>query len=380
MGVLRDLLLTGIDTPDLTAQENPRTTTPGYFYTYPSAMAQPMSENEAMQVPAVSRSVNLVTGIIGSFGLNMYDETTNEEIEGPEWLKQADPRMSNTVLIGATVRSLMLYGLAYWEVLEVFPGTDRPSRMAYVNNQRVLPTYSRDANVVAYYDVDGARRPNWGVGSLITFQGNDEGALTRGKLAIRRGYELINSALVYAQNPSPTGLIKNNGADMPQAEVLGLLNQWKNARRTKAVGYLSQQFDWIAASYSPVEMALNEQIDNADSQIAALFNLDPYWVNAQKSSMTYSNVRDVNRMLYQTTLRYYMDPIESRLNFTTDLCVPGFKIKFDLDDFLRSTPLERVQIEQTLFQNGVISVEEWRYMEDLAPRGSNPTETELSSE
>ena len=80
-------------------------------------------------------------------------------------------------------------------------------------------------------------------------------------------------------------------------------------------------------------MALTEQIDNADSQIAQLFNLDPYWVNAQKSSMTYSNVRDVNRQLYQTTLRYYLDPIEQRLNFP-DIGFPGFDIRFSLDEFL----------------------------------------------
>ena len=148
------------------------------------------------------------------------------------------------------------------------------------------------------------------------------------------------------------------------------MNAWKNARKRGAVGYLSQQFEWQASSYSPVEMALNEQIDNSDSQIAELFNLDPYWVNAQKSSMTYSNVRDVNRQLYSTTLRYFLDPIEQRLNFP-DIGYPGFEIKFCLDDFLRSDPAERVNVITQLLTNGIIDVAEARQMEDLAPRGSN---------
>ena len=354
---------------DVRAELAPRTDKPGYWTTtaYPPMVA--LSYNEAIQIPAVHRSLALIKGIIGSFPIEMYNEATNAEVEGPEWLKQPDPRMARAVQLGATVQDLALYGTAYWEVIELFPG-GKPARFAYVNAQRVLPEYSRDQMLVSYYMVDGNRRPMDGIGSLVTFQGLDEGALYRGKVALRRAYDLLLAAQNYANSPSPQGVIKNNGADLPQGEVAGLLNSWKAARRRGAVGYLSQQFEWQASSYSPVEMALNEQIDNSDSQIAELFNLDPYWVNAQKSSMTYSNVRDVNRQLYTTTLRYYLDTIEQRLNFP-DIGYPGFEIKFCLDDFLRSDPMERVNVITTLLTNGIIDVQEARQMEDLAPRGSN---------
>lgn len=364
MGVLRNIALRGID---IEAQLNPRTTGPGYYYTVPTAVATPLAYTEAVQIAAVHRCLALIKGISAGLPLEMYDESTNAEIEGPVWLMQPDPRMSRGVQIAATIQDLALYGLAYWEVLEVENG--KPSRFAYVNYTRVMPSYNRSETVVAYYNVDGNRRPDFGVGSLITFQGLDEGALYRGKVVLRRAYDLQLAAQQYAATPSPTGVIKNNGADLPQAEVTGLLNQWKNARKRGAVGYLSAQLEWQASSYSPVEMALNEQIDNSDSAIAQLFNLDPYWVNAQKSSMTYSNVRDVNRQLYQTTLRYYLDPIEQRLNFE-DIGYPGrFEIRFSLDEFLRSDPMERVTVIEKLVQNGIITVDEARGMEDLAPRG-----------
>lgn len=371
MGLLRTFATRGLD---VTAELGPRTTTPGYWYTAPGGMISPLGYTEAIQIPAVHRALALVKGITATLPLEMYDSSTNAEIENPPiWLKQPDPRMGRGVQIGATIQDLAMYGTAYWEVLEVFPGTSKPSRFAYVNYQRVMPNYERDMTVVAYYDVDGGRRPMSGIGSLITFQGLDEGALYRGKVALRRAYDLQLAAQTYAKSPAPTGVIKNNGADLPQNEVSGLLNAWKQARQRGAVGYLSSQFEWQASSYSPVEMALNEQIDNSDSQIAELFNIDPYWVNAQKSSMTYSNVRDVNRQLYQTTLRYYLEPIEQRLNFD-DIGFPGFDIRFSLDEFLRVSPVERVQIEKTLFDAGVISADEWRQMEDLAPRGSGDME------
>lgn len=370
MGLLHTFATRGLD---VTAELGPRTTTPGYWYTSPGGMISPLGYTEAIQIPAVHRALAIVKGIAATLPLEMYDKRTNAEIEGPEWLGQPDPRMSRGVQIGATIQDLAMYGTAYWEVLDVFPGTSKPSRFAYVNYQRVMPNYERDMTVVAYYDVDGGRRPMDGIGSLITFQGLDEGALYRGKVALRRAYDLQLAAQNYAKSPAPSGVIKNNGADLPQNEVSGLLNAWKQARQRGAVGYLSAQFEWQASSYSPVEMALNEQIDNSDSQIAELFNLDPYWVNAQKSSMTYSNVRDVNRQLYQTTLRYYLDPIEQRLNFQ-DIGMPGFEIRFSLDEFLRVNPIERVQIEKTLFDAGVISADEWRQMEDLAPRGSGDVE------
>lgn len=369
MGVLETFALRGLD---IQAELGPRTTAPGYWWTAPATLSTPLAYQEAIQIPAVNRCLALVKGIIGGLPLEMYDEQTNAEVEGPAWLKQPDPRMARSVQIAATIEDLALYGTAYWEVLETENG--KPSRFAYVNYQRVLPNYDRDMTVVAWYDVDGGRRPMDGVRSLITFQGLDQGALFRGKVALRRAYDLQLAAQTYARTPAPTGVIKNNGADLPQNEVAGLLNAWKSARQRGAVGYLSAQLEWQASSYSPVEMALNEQIDNADSQIAELFNVDPYWVNAQKSSMTYTNVRDVNSQLYQTTLRYYLEPIEQRLNFP-DLAYPGYEYKFSLDNFLRTSPAERVQIEQTLFQNGVIDVTEWRQMEDLAPRGSQDPES-----
>lgn len=373
MGVLQSFALRGID---IEAQLNPRTTGPGYYYTIPTAVATPLAYTEAVQIAAVHRCLSLIKGISAGLPLEMYDERTNAEIEdAPEWLTQPDPRMARGVQIGATIQDLALYGLAYWEVLETYPGTDKPSRFAYVNYTRVMPQYDRNATIVAYYTVDGNRRPDSGVGSLITFQGLDEGALYRGKVVLRRAYDLQLAAQTYAQSPSPTGVIKNNGADLPPGEVAGLLNQWKNARKRGAVGYLSAQLEWQASSYSPVEMALNEQIDNADSQIAQLFNLDPYWVNAQKSSMTYSNVRDVNRQLYQTTLRYYLDPIEQRLNFP-DIGFPGFDIRFSLDEFLRADPLERITVIEKMVQNGIITTDEARGMEDLAPRGEDQGDIE----
>ena len=373
MGVLTALALRGID---LEAQLNPRTTAPGYYYTVPTAVATPLAYTEAVQIAAVHRCLSLVKGICAGLPLEMYDDRTNAEVEeAPEWLTQPDPRMSRGVQIAATIQDLALYGTGYWEVLDTFPGTGKPSRFAYVNYQRVMPQYNRDSTIVAYYNVDGTRRPDNGIGSLITFQGLDEGALYRGKVVLRRAYDLQLAAQNYAASPSPTGVIKNNGADLPPAEVSGLLNQWKNARRRGAVGYLSAQLEWQASSYSPVEMALNEQIDNSDSAIAQLFNLDPYWVNAQKSSMTYSNVRDVNRQLYQTTLRYYLDPIEQRLNFP-DIGFPGFNIRFSLDEFLRADPIERITVIEKMLQNGIITPDEARGMEDLAPRGEDQGDIE----
>ena len=91
--------------------------------------------------------------------------------------------------------------------------------------------------------------------------------------------------------------------------------------------------------------------------------------------MTYSNVRDVNRQLYQTTLRYYLDPIEQRLNFP-DIGFPGFEIRFSLDEFLRADPMERVTVIEKLLQNGVITTDEARGMEDLAPRGTDQGDIE----
>jgi phage portal protein BeeE len=82
--------------------------------------------------------------------------------------------------------------------------------------------------------------------------------------------------------------------------------------------------------------------------------------------MTYQNVGNSRRDLLDFALMPFITAIEQRLSLG-DILVARENIKFDLTDFLRSSPIERAQLYQALVPLGILSPEEVRQLEDLAP-------------
>jgi hypothetical protein len=93
-----------------------------------------------------------------------------------------------------------------------------------------------------------------GLGSLVTFQAFDEGILERGSETIRAAIDLRKAAVLAASTPMPSGVLRNNGADLDPKEVAGLLAAWKNARNNRATAYLTSTLEYQPTSFSPKDM------------------------------------------------------------------------------------------------------------------------------
>jgi hypothetical protein len=137
-----------------------------------------ITRNEAMSVPSVARCRNLIAGVIADLDLNLYRKSTGEELGNPVWVEQPSINQPRETTIAWTVDSLIMYGEAYWEVTEVYAEDGRPSRFEWIPNVKVTFDTDLYGTKVQTYYVDGVARPQWGVGSIITFQGFDEGELT----------------------------------------------------------------------------------------------------------------------------------------------------------------------------------------------------------
>jgi len=67
----------------------------------------------AVSVPAVTRCLNLVKGVISSVPLEVYSTSTGEELISPVWVNQPDKRQPRSVTIAWTVDSLFFIWLIY---------------------------------------------------------------------------------------------------------------------------------------------------------------------------------------------------------------------------------------------------------------------------
>jgi HK97 family phage portal protein len=333
---------------------------------------QSVSREEAVTVPSVMRCRNLIATTIGVMELKTYSKATKEEIPNLPWVNQLSKSAPNSVILTAVVDALIFYGTAYLEVTEVYQDDNRPARFDFVNNTRVQVQLNKLNTFVDFYTVDGRERPMSGIGSLVTIQSPIDGILHAGARTLRAAIDLEKAASVAASTPIPSGILKNNGADLPASEVSGLLAAWKRSRAERSTAYLTSTLEYQPTSFSPKDMLYTESIASMATQIARLFNINAYYINADtNSTMTYSNVQDERRQFVSLSLQPYVSAVENR--FSMDDLSPNTQfVAFDMDSgFLRANPMERLNVIEKMLTLGLISVEEARAMEELSPNGNN---------
>jgi len=353
----------------LEAQEAPRVMSDSYlsFGTYYPIL---VTRQQALQVPSIKRCRDLICGTIASIPLEYYKKSTGEMISPPRWVEQPSKAQPRFETMYFTLDSLLMYGVAYWQITETYLEDGRMANAEWVANSRVtFVTDSTNSYVTEYY-LDGKPLPMSGLGSLITFQ-KDEGILAIGGTTIKAALDAQHAASVALQTPSATGFLKNSGADLPPAEVSGLLNAWKRARQNNGTAYLTSTIDYQTIGFSPKDMAYNDAIQNLATECARLCSVDPYYVSAsQNTTMTYANVQDERKQMVAFTLQPYVSAIESRLSMD-DISTSGHYVKFCLDDtFLRTEPMERLLVLEKMLALGLITTEQAMEMEDLTPNGN----------
>ena len=330
-----------------------------------------VQRNEAMSVPSVARCRNLLSGVVADLPLNLYRKSTGEELGNPIWVDQPAINQPRSVTMAWTVDSLMMYGVAYWQVTELYAEDGRPSRFKWIPNVKVTFETDLYGMEITQYYIDAVAVPMQGLGSLVTFQAFDEGILERGSETIRAAIDLRKAAVVAASTPMPSGVLRNNGADLDPKEVAGLLAAWKNARQNRATAYLTSTLEYQPTSFSPKDMMYDEAQQFLATEIARLCNIPAYMVSAEaNNSMTYANVLDERKQFYALSVAPYVNAIQDRLSMD-DITARGNAVRFDVDaSFLATEPMERLLVIEKMLSLGLITIEQAMEMENLTPNGN----------
>ena len=325
----------------------------------------------AMSIPAVNRCRNLICNTIAAMELSLELKRTDEDLPKPPWMEQPSHNQPYAVTMAFTVDSLLFFGVAYWEITEVYADNGYPARFNWIANSRVIPKYNKTNTFIEGYSVDGTVRPMSGIGSLVTFQSMTDGLLNVGARTLTAALDLDKAASVAAATPMPSGVLKNTGADLGESEVQGLLAAWRNARSNRSTAYLTSTLEFQPSSFSPKDMMLNEAKQYMATEIARLMNVPAYYISADmNNSMTYANVQDERRQFVSLSLQPYISAIEARLSMN-DITPSTQYVSFDLDSgFLRANPMERLAVIEKMLALGLITTQDAMAMEELSPNGS----------
>jgi len=332
-----------------------------------NAVIPRISRHDAMSVPSVARARNLICGTVASIPLEYYKKSTGEVIAPPRWIEQLSKNQPSFVTLSWIVDSLLFYGVSYLLVTERYAEDGRPANFEWISNTRVTFTTDIYGIMVTQYYVDASPVD---MNDIVTIQGFDEGVLDRGSRTIQSAMDVERAAAVNSAQPQAAGFLKNSGADLPPAEVQGLIAAWKRARQNNSTAYLTSTLDYQAVSFSPKDMMYNEAVQNLSTQIARAMNVPAYYLSAdQNTTMTYANVQDERKQFYALSIEPYIKAIESRLSMD-DISTSGHQVKFAVaDTFLKQDPLVEIQVLEKLLSLGLISTEQAMEMTDLTPNG-----------
>ena len=333
-----------------------------------NAIALRVSRKDAMSVPSVARARNLICGTVASIPLEYYNKRTGEVMAAPRWINQLSKNQPSFITINWIVDSLLFYGVAYLRVTERYAEDGRPSAFEWIANTRVTYTTDLEGIMITQYYVDIQPID---MNDIVTIQGLDEGVLERAGRTIQSAIDINKAAAISSATPMSSGILKNTGADLPPAEVSGLLAAWKRSRQNNATAYLTSTLEYQPTQFSPKEMMYAEAIQGLSTELARAMNVPAYLLSSEMNqSMTYSNIQDERKQFYAMSIEPYIQAIQTRLSMS-DISTTNHEVRFAVfDTFLKQDPLVELQVIEKLLTLGLITTEQAMEMTDLTPNGS----------
>ena len=333
-----------------------------------------INEETAKGVPAFLRALRLISGTIANMPLVAYRGAAPSP-DQPRLLRQPEPDVPRWNTLENTVEDLVLYGRAYWQVLDLTP-QGFPRTVKWWDRTEVGDDLPSDPD---YVMIGGEKHPKSDptragarVGDVICFYGFNGGVLSWGAKVLSTASELELAVQRYATSPLPTVTLKNTGADLPTEQVTALLDAWESSRTNRSTAYLNSVIEMETVGWDAAQLQLVEARNQAAVQIARLFGMDASWLNANTpgggTTLTYTNRVDLRKDLYDFTLLDFCQVIGQRLSMRdVTPTLTSNLVAFDYSEFMRTNLEARTNIIATLLPLGVVSVDEAREFLQFAP-------------
>jgi Phage portal protein len=317
----------------------------------------PVTRQQALQVPAVTRAVDLICGTLSTIPLQLYDRQGRER--DSSFLDQPEASCVRAVTMYNTLEDLFLHKVSWWRVLD--RGRDeRPALVEHLHKQRVQ---EQDGKVF----VDGSRiaTPNR---DIIRFDGIKEGLLWSGARAIRTALRLEDAAADSASGGFRGFFSAAEDQDPADDEDSAAFTAaLKEKLKTQQYVMFPKNVKFTPLQWSSREMQLVEGREMVIKDISRLTGVDADYLAVAVSSDTYANTESRRRdLLGLSPMAGLVAAVEQRLSHSS-VTPQGLTVKFNMDAFLRSDTATRYEAHKVALEAGFLTVNEVREMENLPP-------------
>jgi HK97 family phage portal protein len=347
---------------------------------------QPINERTALQIVDVLACVRVLAHTASTLPLIAYARAADgarNRLEGGllvELLRRPAPAVTQANLVGQVVASLALRGNAWLGKFRNAEGSIEqvgvlsPDRVTVeVKGGMPLYTISHENGRQTTHGVEDVLHVRMPL-TLDGVLGLSPIAQAREALGLARLLGEQASALA-ANGSSPVGVL-SIPAGPAQDDVMENLRRDFEARHKGAanagrLAVLSAEVTYRAISLSPADAEWVAQRKLSTAEIARLFNVMPWMVNAPSdSAMTYSNTESQMRAFLIVSLSPYLVAVEQAITNDADLCAgPAVFVEFLRDAILQADSETRAAIYTAALDpvTGYMTRAEVRQRENLPP-------------
>ena len=371
------------------SRDAPRNSTSGSAYRFfmgSSTSGKRVNERSAMQMTAVYSCVRILSEAVAGLPLHLYqytDKSSKEKaVENPLYFllhDEPNTEMTSFVFRETLMTHLLLWGNAYSQIIRNGKGEVvglyplMPDRMTVNRDEKGRLYYeymvsSDDAKTLkdgtvklSPYDV--LHIPGLGFDGLV---GYSPIAMAKNAIGLAIAAEEYGSKF-YANGATPSGILEYPGTVKEPDKVRESWNAgFGGSSNAHKIAVLEEGMKYTPISISPNEAQFLETRKFQINEIARIFRVPPHMVgDLEKSS--FSNIEQQSLEFVKYTLEPWLVRWEQAMQRSL---IPQddkskYFIKFNVDGLLRGDYQSRMQGYATARQNGWMSANDIRELENL---------------
>lgn len=347
-----------------------------------SATGARINPSTAMQISTVFACVKVISETLATLPLHTYRRLPRGRELAPEHpvydllLNAPNPEMTSVELIETLCAHVLLYGNAYCEVVRngagqvkalwpLLPHQTHPARNA--RNELVYETRLPDGSTARLRAERVLHIRGLGYDGLV---GYSPIALHREALGLAVAAQEFG-ARFFSNDSRPGGILVHPGK-LSQEAANRLKLSWEAAHAGLAnkhrVAILEEGMKWEAIGIPPEDAQYLQLREFQRTEIAAIFRVPPHKIG-DLSRATFSNIEQQDIDFAKSTISPWAVRFEKAINKTlfTEEERRTYFVKFSLQALLRGDMQSRYNAYAIARQNGWMTANEIRELEDMNP-------------
>lgn len=371
------------------SRDKPENRTAGSSYTFfmgGSTAGKIVTERSAMQMTAVYSCVRILAEAIAGLPLHLYRYTNSggkeKATDHPLYLllhDEPNPEMSSFVFRETLMTHLLLWGNAYaqiirngkGEVMALYPLMPNKMSVERDENGQLYYTYTRSAEEaktaetgrVILLPKDVLHIPGLGFDGLV---GYSPIAMAKNAIGLAIATEEYG-AKFFANGAAPSGVLEHPGTIKdPQRVREAWQSQFGGSSNSGKIAVLEEGMKYTPISISPEQAQFLETRKFQINEIARIFRVPPHMVgDLEKSS--FSNIEQQSLEFVKYTLDPWVVRWEQSIarSLLSENEKKQYFVKFNLEGLLRGDYASRMNGYATARQNGWMSANDIRELENL---------------